>query len=221
MTFTTLADRFKQVQEPNGLERRWESPYRLLGGAFYSLGCGLRLAGSPSTKFEVSLPQDWRETLEKMAGDQSTEVLAEWWDVWSASYMLTNAIFRIAAATEKATGLIGDSPDDGRNVFSQLQTLGLTNSYAILKNWPTGKGSRPKKKAILKSARDSFAPGTSILDPLLCAIIQTDNDKHSPYPPVKDLNFDSTLASSAFVQACDVWDEIVVAAKAKPVGGSK
>ncbi len=140
--------------------------------------------------------------------------------------MLTNAIFRVAAATEKILGLIGDNSGNGRDILAKLRTsksiavgIELPKAHEHLHRYPAREKRVPdpntKRKKFLADQRKLYEQSKSIDAPLVAAIIQHDSDKHVPHPPIKDLGFDFELAVGSFRQACDVWDEAFGIHKAK------
>lgn len=219
MSFEKVEKRFKEAHHTRDGDGDWESPYRLLAGAAYSIGCAYCLYQKPGINPTFPLSPDWRDVL---LGRAKTASLDEgephWWPVWAASYMLTNAIFRVAAATEKILGLIGNDLSNGRDVMGKLKAsstvaagVDLPKAHEYLRHYPAReKGAsdpHAKRKKLLHDQRENYDRNRVIDSPLVCAIIQHDSDKHVPYPPEKDLDFDFELAVSAFNQACDVWDE--------------
>lgn len=97
--FTHLCDRFRRVSTPDRLPDEWVSPYRLLWGAAYSVGIAENALENESGA-DFALPLDLSSSL-KLAVEGNDADSISWLPRWRASYMLTNAVFRVAAATEK------------------------------------------------------------------------------------------------------------------------
>ena len=126
--------------------------------------------------------------------------------------MLTNAIYRVAAAAEKICYLTGPELREDRRVLSKAAltpdselSRRLPKAYELLGQMP----SRKDRRAHLLAQRTTFPDSQSIALPLVCAFIQTDIDKHVASRPLKELAFDVTLAAESFREACDLWDAAV------------
>jgi hypothetical protein len=227
VTFDELERRFKTARHTVEGDGDWESPYRLLAGAAYSIGSAHFLYNKPGINPTFPLSHDWRDIL--LANARNATLSAEappWWPVWTASYMLTNAIFRIAAATEKILGLVARCQGSGRKVLGMLRKsknigagIQLQKAFDYLHAYPLLKKGEAdphvNMKKLLADQRMQFQTYRTIDFPLVGAIIQHDSDKHVPYPPIKDLSFDFALSTNAFYQACDVWDEAYAIHEAK------
>jgi len=213
MTFVDVAARFGKARPPEpAWPDPWVSPYRLLWGAAFSIGTAEPLLMSGASG---DIPLDLSPAL-TVAVEHPGEL--PWFHKWEASYLLTNAIFRVAAAAEKICGLATDRPDDirvwlapeARRADSRLSTT-LPLAHALLKGIP----NKDSRGAYLRGQREEFfTKGKPPTPPLVCAFLQTDTDKHVPYAPLKELSFDSTLAATSFLEACDLWDAAAALAQA-------
>jgi hypothetical protein len=210
MSFIEASTYIRNLQLPIGLSKDWESPYRLLAGAAYSIGLaeGIADSGDPLP----SVDADWWATLEASANNKIIDKLCpEWMANWFASFTLTNAIFRVAAATEKLCYLVGDLGQRDRKFLwkavrqkkSHL-SVRVPAAHQALGQMPD---SRKKRADKLKRIRGAFAKYNQLTLPLLCAFIQTDIDKHVPYQPIKRLAFDRLLATESLKQASKIWNE--------------
>ena len=97
MSFAKLLERLGSAPKADGLREEWVSPYRLLWGAAYSIGIAERSMmhiGGP----EMVIPPDLASHLKTAVEDERT---VSWFPLWHASHILTNAIYRVAAAAEK------------------------------------------------------------------------------------------------------------------------
>jgi hypothetical protein len=209
-SFASLSHRFTQVPVPDDqLPGEWLSPYRLLWGAAYSIGIAERsLAGSAAEL--VHIPVDLSSSLNS-AVHHSDDL--PWFGIWHASYMLTSAIFRVAA--EKICHLAAPELDDDRQ---KLWTDAANADSRLSKKVPRahellGKQMRmPKRKdrpGYLQAQREEFASSQKVALPLMCAFMQTDRDKHVACSPLKELRFEHVLATNAFLEACDLWGAAV------------
>lgn len=214
LSFETISARFETIRMEEGTPHTWESPYRLLGGAAYSIGCALaasNLVGHSSVPDQ--LPPSWWKLVRSQveSGSPITEN-ERWIHIWSASYMLTNAMFRIAAATEKVLSLVSNRPNNGRSTFGDLRNSGSTISQRVptahkyLNMLPSSEGNL--REEFLRQARASFNGG-DVGGALACIFMQTDEDKHVPYKPLKQLPFEFAMTTQGFVQACEIFDEAI------------
>jgi hypothetical protein len=139
-----------------------------------------------------------------------------WFQKWEASYLLTNAIFRVAAAAEKTCYLVDPALEDDRG---NLWPAAAAKKFALAERLPKTHellGKMPKREArpaYLQAQRDVFPALLMVASPLMCAFMQTDRDKHVAYHPLKELGFEQALATGAFFEACDLWDGAVAAMK--------
>src|SRR5262245_39097043 len=110
MDFDRLSERFGSARKVDRLPEEWVSPYRLLWGAAYSIGIAeksmVNMAGHG-----VLVPPDLAPHLKTAIEDERT---VSWFPLWHASYMLTNAIYRVAAAAEKICYLAAQQPQEER-----------------------------------------------------------------------------------------------------------
>lgn len=206
-----MAARFALARAPeHAWPDPWVSPYRLLWGAAYSIGtaeCSI-MGGDLG-----DIPLDLSPHL-KAAVDYSDEL--PWFRKWEASYLLTNAIFRVAAAAEKICYLV----DPGLKGYRRALWKAAADRDSVLSE------RLPKahdllgpmdgvtdRTGYLHTQRDAFPALSTVASPLMCAFMQTDRDKHVAYSPLKELGFDKALAAGAFVEACELWDHAVVAMK--------
>jgi hypothetical protein len=208
-TFASLSGRFARVRVPDELAAEWQSPYRLLFGAAYSVGVAERsFAGRTGDAPEV--PLNLSSALEGAV--QDGERTAPWFPFWRASYMLTNAIYRVAAAAEKTCYLSSPGLQGKRwRIWEEAAiptspfSKKLSSAHDLLGKMPDGKD----RAAYLRAQRDMFPSSMTVALPLVCAFIQTDIDKHVAYKPLKPLLFEGTLAAAAFLEACDLWDAAI------------
>jgi len=208
-TFASLSARFSQIRVPDQLPGEWLSPYRLLFGAAYSVGVAERSLAS-KTGDATDVPLDLSSALDGALRDDDRTV--PWLRFWSASYMLTNAIYRVAAAAEKICYLsVSELREDRRQLWNAVgePTSALSakvpKAHEVLGKMPT----RNKRAAYLQAQREAFPGALTVTTPLVCAFIQTDIDKHVAYRPLKELLFDGTLAAGAFLEACDLWNAAI------------
>lgn len=210
-TFASVSDRFQRASVPDPqLPNEWVSPYRLLFGAAYSVGIAEKsLARRTGEAIEV--PLDLSSAL-KAAVQDDGERTVPWFHFWKASYMLTNAIYRVAAAAEKicylaSPGLQGERRRLWPAAATRTSALSkkLPKAHELLGKMPSGK----ERVAYLRAQREAFPGSMTVALPLVCAFIQTDIDKHVAYRPLKELLFDGTLAAGAFLEACDLWDAAI------------
>jgi hypothetical protein len=135
--------------------------------------------------------------------------------------MFTNAVYRIASATEKTAGLAAGKPGKGREVIGNFKVAkkptppGLDKARQYLRDLPSSDkyattGVLKKRAKLLADARDHYPARP--FPALVCAIIQADSDKHMPEHPRKELEFDCALAMNSFLEACEVFDEAVAQA---------
>ena len=210
-TFASVSHRFGQIRVPDEhLPGEWVSPYRLLFGAAYSIGAAERSLAS-RTGEATEVPVDLSSSLNGAIQDEGRTIA--WLHFWRASYMLTNAIYRVAAAAEKICypadpGLRGDRRRLWDAAVSATSALSekLPKVYDLLGKMPRG---RPARAAYLRAQRETFPGPMTVALPLVCAFIQTDIDKHVAYRPLKELLFDGTLAAGAFLEACDLSDAAI------------
>ncbi len=209
-TFASLSDHFTRVRVPEPqLPDEWVSPYRLLFGAAYSVGVAERsLATRTGEASEV--PHDLSSSLTGAVRDEERTV--PWLHFWKASFMLTNAIYRVAAAAEKICYLADPGlQEDRRRLWEAAATrtsalsVKLPKAHDLLGKMPSRRG----RAVYLRAQRESFPGSMTVALPLVCAFIQTDIDKHVAYRPLKELLFDNTLAAGAFLEACELWDAAI------------
>jgi hypothetical protein len=214
MTFADVAARFEKTQPPDQLPETWLSPYRLLWGAAYAIGTAERSRGGWG-----EVPLDLSPFL-RGAVERPEDSTMPWLPFWRDSFMLTNAIYRIAASAEKVCGLVTGRTeeirawlwDEARTTTSCLSKA-LPLAHGLLKDMPPKKDHA--RRAYLHAQRETFrASGQPPTPPLVCAFIQTDTDKHVPYGPLKELMFDRALAITSFLEACDLWDAAADASRA-------
>jgi hypothetical protein len=206
--FERLADRFRRARTPERLPREWVSPYRLLFGAIYSIGTAEKsIAGDPPALDDI--PLDLSASLDAAVHHQED---LPWFRVWHASYMLTSAIFRVAAAAEKTCSLAvpelerrEDLWREARQADSRL-SMKLPRARVLLGQMPKRRETRSR---FLQAQRGAFPVSQTVALPLVCAFAQTDRDKHVPYSPGKELAFEHALATLALREACDLWDDAV------------
>lgn len=213
--FQDVALTAQSMEKPTGLPEPWTSPYRLLGGAAFSIGLAHQFLSGPNPG-SVAIPDDWWSTLEHHATQNQLtlgKATPPWLRIWGASYMLTNAIFRIAAAVEKTCYLVGQLPENTRK---QLWKAIHDNQSLLSKRLPTARkalrqmpGPHAARNQYLQRSRQGFQQTRKLRYPLLHAIIQTDIDKHVAYKPAKELQYERTLATNAFIQATHIWNEAV------------
>jgi hypothetical protein len=207
--FQVIADRFQEFAAPPDSPpdgSPWTSPYRLLAGAAYSIGCFTALPGHDEAGF------DWLDLRRAIEAQSWWRINNTWGDRWQSSYLLTNAIFRVAASVEKMCYLThnhGAIRGEIRRALRERHPLSerAPSLRSFLGPWPTH--TRPQARdAFLRNARQGDRPGRRIPHPLLCCIMQTDQDKHVPYAPIKSLEFDFKIATEGFMEACQVWEEL-------------
>lgn len=220
-TLDEVKEHFRNINRPSvlGVSQLWESPYRLLGGALYSIRRGIKSKGSArDVPLPKPLPDNWIDILLRHTAHGITVGKDERWvHIWAASYMFTNAVYRIASATEKVVGLAAGKPGKGRDVIGAFKDAkkgtpkGLEKARQFLTELPrsdkhaTDKVLKERTK-LLEGARANFPKP---FPALVCAIIQTDSDKHEPEHPRKELEFDCALATNSFLEACTVFDQAV------------
>src|SRR5688572_8434797 len=95
---------FSGIAAP-GVGSDWESPYRLLAGAVYSLSCASTFGESKTLTFE------WPKINAAIEAGNQWSINNSWGQTWLASYFITNGIFRIAAAAEKLCSLRIEAAD--------------------------------------------------------------------------------------------------------------
>jgi len=217
--FEAVSDRFGKTRTPNGLSDDWLSPYRLLWGAAYSIGRAKRSTTGMSDGAGADIPQDLSSSLKEIV-KATDEHPFPWFHFWNTSYMLTNAIYRIAAASEKSCCLAAQHPEGDRQWLweavkeaDSALSKKIPKAHELLGEMPT----RKNRATFLQAQREGFPADLKVTLPLVCAFIQTDIDKHVAYKPLKQLAFDFTLATQSFLEACDLWDAAVVAARADEV----
>jgi hypothetical protein len=208
MRFSEILERVGRMRGPDGLPEEWLSPYRLLWGAAYSIG---KAEQSAALATDVPVPPDLSTSLAPAVQRGGDEL--PWFHRWKASYLLTNAIFRNAAAAEKICFLTAGQTEWRReDLWTAMKKPGsdlskkLPQAYHLLRHMPARLTNRAR---YLKRQREVFQMKGRLPRPLICAFIQTDTDKHVPYPPLKELFFDFTLASGSFLEACELWDGAV------------
>jgi len=208
---------YRGLRRPSsrGVDGTWESPYRLLGGALYSIHRGYKSKDAANDViFPDQLPENWLDVLlQHTTHGSNLGENNDWIHIWAASYMFTNAVYRIASATEKIAGLAGGKPGRGREVIGELKDpnkptpLGLEKARTYLKDLPcsdryaTPNSPRERAELLDKARNGTLHP----IPALVCAIIQADGDKHMPEYPRKELEFDCALAMDAFLEACDIF----------------
>jgi hypothetical protein len=177
-----------------------------LAGAAYSIGSFESLTGPDEAGF------DWLDIRKAVESKSWWKINDTWGTRWQSSYLLTNAIFRVAASFEKMCVLTlpsGRIRDEIRLAVNQKHALSqkAPSIQKFLAPWP--KNSAPKDRdTFLKDARRNDRPGRAVQFPLLCCIMQTDQDKHVPYAPIKALGFDIKIATDGFMEACQIWEEL-------------
>lgn len=219
-TLDDLKECFRALRGPSSrnVADEWESPYRLLGGALYSIRRGYTsLDSAHDVALPSPLPDNWVDLLLQHTthGDNLGEE-NEWIHIWAASYMFTNAVYRIASATEKVAGLAAGRPGNGREVIGEFKDPnkpippGLEKARELLRDLPpsdrfaTPSTTVMARADLLERARTNYPrPFPAII----CAIIQADSDKHMPQYPRKTLNFDCALAMDSFLEACAILDQ--------------
>jgi len=208
-TFQDIADRFQQYTAPPDPPpdgSPWTSPYRLLAGAAYSIGSFTALPEIDEAGF------DWADIRKAIESRSWWRINDTWGTRWQSSYLLTNAIFRVAAAFEKmcvVTMATQGIRTEIRRAVAGTHTLSAKapSIQKFLAPWPSCY-LPPDTAAYLKTARRDDRPGRAIPHPLLCCIMQTDQDKHVPYRPIKSLDFDFKMATDGFMEACQIWEEL-------------
>ncbi len=219
VTLDDVKTAFRSLRRPSNEEEEWEGSYRLLGGALYSIRRGLTSRDSArDILFPSPLPDTWVDLLFRHIEHGIRVGKGERWiHIWAASYMFTNAFYRIASATEKIAGLVAGRSGDGREVIGELKDPnkrippGLSKAYEYLEGLPPSDkysdGSGIKERAkLLADARKNYPKP---FPALVCAIIQADSDKHTPERPRKELEFDCRMAMESFLQVCEVFDEAI------------
>lgn len=153
-TFSDVRQAMVGLAKPDGLPEVWLSPYRLLGGSAFAIATAERVLNGPDPD-PVDIPNEWWQSLQDAATNTGTNPV--WFDTWHASFMLTNAIFRVAAAAEKTCYLVGDLQEPSRKqlwkaVRDQDSTLCLRVPAArrALGQMPK---SRPQREAWLTQSR--------------------------------------------------------------------
>jgi hypothetical protein len=208
-TFQEIADRFQEFAappDPTPDGSQWTSPYRLLAGAAYSIGSFTALPGTDEAGF------DWADIRKSIEARTWWRINNTWGDRWQSSYLLTNAIFRVAASFEKMCVLTMATQGirtEIRRAVAGTHTLSAKapSIHKFLLPWPSNY-LPADAGAFLRAARQSDRPGRAIPHPLLCCIMQTDQDKHVPYAPIKSLEFDFKIASDGLMEACQIWEEL-------------
>lgn len=212
MSFAAASACMRSLTLPTGLPTEWESPYRLLAGAAYSIGLAEGL--SDGGGLLPPIDANWWPALESSANTKEiTTQSPDWFPTWFGSYALTNSIFRVAAATEKMAYLVGELGQRDRKFFwravrqaRSTLSLRVPAAHRFLGQMPS---SRKKRAGRLGRIRTAFASFGTLKLPLMCAFIQTDIDKHVPYQPLKRLPFDRLLATKSLEQASEIWNQAV------------
>jgi hypothetical protein len=207
--FSKVADRFENVKPPpSGSD--WENPYRLLAGAAFSIGIHEALGLGVDKSFH------WKKLRQSIESGKWWTIDAHWGATWFSSHVLTNALFRIAAAAEKVCYIVDTTPKKERkNIRTAIRKAiqppkhplsdAIPQLRTFLLPWLSTL-SYPDVKAFLEVRRLAFQTTQAIDFPLLCTIFQTDQDKHAPFAPTKELAFFRALATGGFHQACEVYD---------------
>lgn len=218
MTFHDIDRRFRRARKPRNLHLNWQSPYRLLGGAAFSIGRAYAVRPSAGSNPPSEVSSEWWEILSTASRDERSVPSGNaWWRTWYTSFMLTNSIFRIASATEKTLCLSQGVTDSGRDLLvtarrpNSALSLSFPRAHQLLRAIPSRNNER--RDEFLLQARNRFLPGRPIAHPLVCVIIQADTDKHIPSPPLKELGFDFALAMEGFMEACELWDDAATSAR--------
>lgn len=216
----TSAERFRRARTPERLPREWVSPYRLLFGATYSIGTAEKsIKGDPPLQLD-DIPLDLSSSLDAVIHHPES---LPWFRVWHASYMLTSAIFRIAAAAEKVCLLAVPTVKSRDDLWREARTadsrlsMKLPRAHELLGKMPKRWVARSR---FLQVQREEFPVSLTVALPLVCAFAQTDRDKHVPYSPGKELAFEHALATLALREACDLWDNAVDAERDGTASGT-
>src|SRR4030095_14591665 len=154
MSFTAVRTRFAKLQPLYELSD-WTSPYRLLFGAGYSIGAAEAMMLVDQSG---DIPYDLSSHL--AAAVIHNEEL-RWFGRWKASYLLTNAIFRVAAAAEKICYLAEPGLAEHRgslweavNSPTTAVSQKLPKAYQLL----GGTANRKTGRAISKGSAKHFLP---------------------------------------------------------------
>jgi len=214
-----LKYKFIQARPPKTASDPWHSPYMLLGGALFSMGCANtdENRSLDTVMFDID-PGTWDEVYDQVRTFKIDPASTPWIPIWYASYMLTNALFRISAAAEKICYLCGADSKGGRpalwKVIAKADSVLNRNLPALSGYLGKMPGTWIERAEQLRKMREHYQNSGKVEAPLMHVIIQADTDKHVPYRPVKEIGFEWELAIGGFVEALDLWKQAVEAHEA-------
>lgn len=204
MTFADIAKLVDAVPTPK-YESKWSGVYLLHVGAAYSLGCAELVRNN---KFSPSDAKErWRKIRDAIAKN-SVLAIEEY---WASTYFLTNALFRIWSAIEKTSTLCHPSPPtktsellDEFNDAKSWLSRALPQAHAHLKNRPE---TSKKRSNFLSDQRQRFKKTGKVDFPIKCLWCLWNKLKHEALPPDPSADFYWELATSAFSDAIQIYQE--------------
>jgi len=211
-----LKERFIHARPKVNVPDGWQSPFMLLGGALFSMGCANT---DPNMSIDNVMydmePGTWNDVFDQVRQFAIDPDSDRWIHLWYSSYMLTNGLFRIAAATEKICTLCSPEKKSGRQgMWVQIKDPGSALNRAL----PAARGflgEMPKtwdeRGQVLRDMRAQHDVTGKVDHPLMYTVIQADTDKHVPYRPVKEIRFEWQLAIGGFVEALTLWEQALKA----------